>query len=110
EHCAGVHRGGGCATTLALVGVKGGVAKAEGPEHSSGEIVIERISTHASDDLAQQDEPGVAVLEAGVGGVVERLGRQGSGRPGKATGDGVAAWACRQPGAVGDAPKDVVLL
>src|SRR5262249_43216297 len=75
--------------TLALIGVKGGVANAEGPEHDSGEIVIERLSAHATNDLAEQDEPGVAVLEAGAGGVVERFGRQGSRRPGEATGDGV---------------------
>ena len=90
--------------------MEGGVAKAEGPEHGPGEIVIEHIPAHASDDLAQQDEAGVAVLEARAGRIVERFGRQRPGRPRKATGEGFGAGDRWKPGAVGHDPTDGHLL
>jgi hypothetical protein len=47
------------------------VAKPERTDEHTVEIPVERLAGHAAHDLAQEDEAGVAVLEAGAGRIVE---------------------------------------
>src|SRR5881409_975423 len=110
QHHAIVKLGRRRTPALALIRMEGGVPERERPEHDAGEIVVERVATHPADDFAEQNEAGIAVLEAGAGRVVERLGGQRPGGTRKATGQRVGGGDRRESGTVREDPADRHLL
>ena len=82
------------------------VAQAEGLEHGTVEVAVERLAADPSHDLAEQDEADVAVLGAGAGHVVEGQPRQAA----HGVVDGGVHHARRRDGrearAVGEQPLD----
>ena len=82
------------------------VAQAERAEEHPVEIAVEGVAAHAPDDLAEQDEAGVAVLEAGARRIVERDLGERPGRCRKSRRDRARGRDRQEARAVGQDPPD----
>src|SRR5207247_6822103 len=76
------------------------VAQAERAEEPPGERAVEGVAVHEPDDLAEQDEAGVAVLEAGARRIVKRDLRERPGGCRKSRRDRARGRDRQEPSAV----------
>ena len=88
------------------LGMKARVLEIERPEEDPLEVPIETRAADATDDLAEEDEAGVAVLERRARGILEGNLRDLGHRRRKSRGDGGVRGIRDQSGGVGHEPPD----